>query len=160
MPAPFGHRLDEGELLFVDADAESRPVVRPHLAVPALEELRHVGHRASPWLYSMSTWPGNAIIVCMCPAVAIGPVKCGTMPTLCVSQTAMIFSISVMPPTFGSDARAKSMSRCSTRGLNSALVPHSPGASGTVVSSRSLGICVRNCSSRSDPRRRTADTAP
>ena len=26
-----------------------------------------------------------------------------------------------MPPTFGSDARAKSMSRCSTRGLNSAL---------------------------------------
>ena len=41
------------------------------------------------------------------------------------------------------------MSRCSTRGLNSALVPHSsPGASGTVVSSRSFGICVRNCSSR------------
>ena len=33
-----------------------------------------------------------------------------------------------MPPTFGSDARAKSMSRCSTSGLNSALVPHSsPG---------------------------------
>ena len=85
----------------------------------------------------------------MWPAVAIGPVKCGTMPTLCVSHTAMILSISVMPPTFGSDARAKSMSRCSTSGLNSALVPHSsPGASGTVVSSRSFGICVRNCSSR------------
>ena len=33
-----------------------------------------------------------------------------------------------MPPTFGSDARAKSMSRCSTSGLNSARVPHSsPG---------------------------------
>ena len=61
----------------------------------------------------------------------------------------MILSISVMPPTFGSDARAKSMSRCSTSGLNSARVPHSsPGASGTVVISRSFGICVRNCSSR------------
>ena len=45
-----------------------------------------------------------------------------------------------MPPTFGSDARAKSMSRCSTSGLNSARVPHSsPGASGTVVRSRSFG---------------------
>ena len=54
------------------------------------------------------------------------------MPTLWVSQTAMIFSISVMPPTLGSDARAKSMSRCSTSGLKSARVPHSsPGASGT-----------------------------
>ena len=68
----------------------------------------------------------------MWPAVAIGPVKCGTMPTLCVSHTAMILSISVMPPTFGSDTRAKSMSRCSTSGLKSARVPHSsPGASGT-----------------------------
>ena len=38
----------------------------------------------------MSTWPGNAIIVCMWPAVATGPVKCGTMPTLWVSQIAMI----------------------------------------------------------------------
>jgi hypothetical protein len=55
----------------------------------------------------------------MWPAVAIGPVKCGTMPTRCVSHTAMIFSISVMPPTFGSDTRAKSMSRCSTSGLKS-----------------------------------------
>jgi hypothetical protein len=81
------------------------------------------GTRRSPWLYSMSTWPGNAIIVCMWPAVATGPVKCGTMPTLWVSHTAMIFSISVMPPTLGSDARAKSMSRCSTSGLNSARVP-------------------------------------
>ena len=90
----------------------------------------------------MSTWPGNAIIVCMCAAVATGPVKCGTMPTLCVSHSAMILSISVMPPTLGSDARAKSMSRCSTSGLNSDRVPHSsPAASGIVVRSRSFGIC-------------------
>jgi hypothetical protein len=62
----------------------------------------------------------------------------------------MIFSISVMPPTLGSDARAKSMSRCSTSGLKSARVPHSsPGASGTEVSIRSFGIWLRNCSSRS-----------
>ena len=55
-----------------------------------------------------------------------------------------------MPPTLGSDARAKSMSRFSTSELNSARVPHSsPAASGTVVSRRSLGSCVRNCSSRS-----------
>ena len=86
----------------------------------------------------------------MCPAVAIGPVKCGTMPTRWVSHTAMIFSISVMPPTFGSETRAKSMSRFSTSGLKSARVPHSsPGASGTDVISRSFGSCVRNCSSRS-----------
>ena len=38
-------------------------------------------------------------------AVAIGPVKCGTMPTKCVSQIAAIFIISVMPPTFGRVAR-------------------------------------------------------
>ena len=60
----------------------------------------------------------------MWPAVATGPVKCGTMPTLWVSHTAMILSISVMPPTFGSDARAKSMSRCSTSGTE--LRPRPP----------------------------------
>ena len=38
-------------------------------------------------------------------AVAMGPVKCGTMPTKCVSQIAAIFIISVMPPTLGSVAR-------------------------------------------------------
>src|SRR3954468_5193337 len=41
----LGHRLDKGELFFIDADAQGRPVVWPHLAVPALEELWHVRHR-------------------------------------------------------------------------------------------------------------------
>jgi hypothetical protein len=90
----------------------------------------------------------------MWPAVPIGPVKCGTMPTRCVSHTAMIFSISVMPPTFGSDTRAKSMSRCSTSGLKSARVPHSsPGASGTEVIIRSFGNCVGTAPREAGPRR-------
>src|SRR3954454_3877203 len=40
----LGHRLNERELLFIDADAQARTVVWPHLAVPALEELWHVRH--------------------------------------------------------------------------------------------------------------------
>src|SRR3954451_14377441 len=40
----LGHRLDKGELLFIDADAQAWTVVWPHLAVPALEELWHVRH--------------------------------------------------------------------------------------------------------------------
>ena len=146
----LGHGLDERQLFLVHADAQARAIVRPHLAVPAFEEFgQDTAPGARPGCIPSAPDRGTPSSSACAPAVAIGPVKCGTMPTLCVSQTAMIFSISVMPPTFGSDARAKSMSRCSTSGLNSARVPHSsPGASGTVVSSRSFGICVRNCSSR------------
>ena len=39
------------------------------------------------------------------PAVATGPVKCGTIPMACVSHNAAIFIISVMPPTLGRVAR-------------------------------------------------------
>jgi hypothetical protein len=53
----------------------------------------------------MSTGPENVAIVCTRAAVATGPVKCGTIPTADVSQSAMILTISVTPPTFGSVAR-------------------------------------------------------
>src|SRR6266513_2876425 len=42
----LGHRLDEGELSFVDAHPEPGSIVRPYFAVLALEKVRHVRHRA------------------------------------------------------------------------------------------------------------------
>ena len=47
----FCHRLDERELLFVDAHAKAGPVVGPHLTVLAVEELGMYGTERSPWLY-------------------------------------------------------------------------------------------------------------
>src|SRR6476620_11852387 len=40
----FGHGLDEGELLFVDAYAQPGSIIGPHFAVLALEEFGHVRH--------------------------------------------------------------------------------------------------------------------
>ena len=105
-----------------------------------------------------STTSSRAVLVRPCPraatstsaAVATGPVKCGAIPTVCVSQIAMIFCISVKPPIVGIVARIQSMSRFSTSSLKVHRCPHcSPGASGTLVIIRSLGIWERNCSSRS-----------
>src|SRR5688500_3899225 len=42
----LGHRLDESQLLLVHAHPEARAIIWPHLAVPALEKLRHVRDRA------------------------------------------------------------------------------------------------------------------
>ena len=39
----------------------------------------------------------------MWPAVPIGAVKCGIRPTLWVSHIAIIFNISVIPPTLGNE---------------------------------------------------------
>ena len=55
----------------------------------------------------MSTGPEKVPSVLTSAAVAMGPVKWGTMPTKWVSQKAAIFSISVMPPTLGRVARTK-----------------------------------------------------
>ena len=49
--------------------------------------------------------PENGPSACTSAATEIVPVKCGTMPTACVSHIAAIFTISVMPPTFGSVLR-------------------------------------------------------
>ena len=55
--AGLGHRLDERELRFVDAHAEAGPIVRPHLAVPALEEL---GQESVPLLLTQAVAVGVA----------------------------------------------------------------------------------------------------
>ena len=109
-----GHGLSEfgdlRELFVVEFDAEAGAVVGVEFSILEIEtdgQMRSV----RPWkLYSMSTGPEKVPSVLTSAAVAMGPVKCGTMPTKWVSQMAVILSISVMPPTLGSVARMKSIS--------------------------------------------------
>jgi hypothetical protein len=51
------HRFDERQLFLVEGEAEAGAIVGPDLAIAALEGW---GMRCgrSPWLYSISTWPG------------------------------------------------------------------------------------------------------
>jgi hypothetical protein len=59
---------------------------------------------AAAWLAPAPARPALAALA-VSAAVATGPVKCGTIPTMCVSHRAATLCISVIPPTFGRVAR-------------------------------------------------------
>ena len=91
--------------LHVEFDAETRPVIRiefPFLEVQPDGQMRD---RAAAVVVLHQHRPGERAEAFTSAAVGDGSVKCGTMPTKCVSQSAAIFIISVMPPTLGSVAR-------------------------------------------------------
>ena len=93
--AERGHRHRQADAQFAERSHEP-------CHVPALVHEAGVPHLAH-FVDAVSEL--EAAILYMDTSVAMGPVKCGTMPTKCVSQIAAIFIISVMPPTLGRVAR-------------------------------------------------------